>query len=266
MQNQKAMRMPAIAVGAFAMAVALVASLGLAGFAPQQAYASGKKTMYVVTKTVTKYPDGHKAVSNYKYNSKGLLVKETGADYGSDSTLKTKMKYTYNKKTALKKEVYDSDFTSGVITYKSNSKGWVVKASDGPALLASITKYKYNKKGQLVQSDEDGAKTRYSYDKKGNLATITEGSGAKKSVIKFKYDKKNNLVRETIKGQVDTKFKNTYKKKLLKKQVATDTDKSKRTIVYSYKKVSVPKKLVKMVNSQQVSIKCSGVPFATAHK
>ena len=258
--------MPAIAIGALVMAVALVASLGLAGFAPQQAYASGKKAVYVITKTVTKYPDGHKAVSTYKYNSKGLLAKETGVDYGSDSTLKSETKYTYDKKPALKKEVFKSDLLSGSITYKSNGKGWVVKASDGISPFGDTTTYKYNKKGQLTQSNEDGTKSRYSYDKKGNLIKITEGSGSKKSVIQFKYDKKNNLVRQTVKGLLDTKYKNTYKSKRLKKQVATDSDKSKRTIVYSYKKVSVPKNLVKMVNAQQAAIKCSGVPFATVHK
>ena len=267
MQGQKTLRMPVIAVGALVMAMALVASLGLAGFAPQQAYASGKKAVYVVTKKATTYPDGSTAITTYKYDKKGL-IKSMGEKSVSDSgTYKSTVTIAYDKKNSMQKMVSKTDFGTSTTTYKPNKKGWIVKSTRKGEFGTSTTTYAYTKKGQLQKSTDSGATTTYKYDKRGNLIRLTEKSTTNTFIMKFGYDRKNNLARESAKDVIDNTYKNSYNGKRLTKQVVTDVaTKDKRTITYTYKKVSAPKSLVKMINGQQVYIKCSNVDLVTAHK
>ena len=74
----------------------------------------------------------------------------------------------------------------------------------------------------------------------------------------YTYDKKGNLVKEVTKYKEgneveEVTYENTYKNGRLVKQVETYDTGESFIRFYSYKKISVPKKLVKKVKTQQWS-------------
>jgi len=272
MTYSKSLGIRSIAVACVILAFTLAASLGMAAATPGNAYAGSKTNVYVVTKIVYK-SDQYKTTNTYTYKN-GLVTKVTAKNVANGDASSSVSKYTYTSKKALKSKVntYDGK-TNYKSTYTTNSKGYVTKASttytgDSPK---NVTKYSY-KGGKLTKSANKYSTTSYTYYSNGNFKTSTykasEGDDTFKTT--YSYDKKGNL-KKIVSGSPDasiketTTFKNTYKNGRLAKQVLSFAGSFSETATFTYKKVSVPKSIAKMVKSQQNLLISTRLPFETAH-
>ena len=253
------------------LAALLATSLAIAGLAPATAHASGTTTVWVITKVKTDY--GYTDTCSYYKN--GLIKSDTF--FGEI--------YAYDKKNHLKSITRKEDGkTFATITYKLDKKGRAVKSTYKPIKGGSYTNgvYKYDSKGRLLQhrsllsGNELYFKDTYSYDAKGRIKAIVEKhEEALGGTHTFTYDSKGNIVKDEVKyvdGSSDAiTYKNIYKNGRLKKVTVNESG-DKKTTTYTYKKVSIPKSLVKMVQSQQLALKShawaelSSIPVASAHQ
>ena len=232
-------------------------------------HAAGKKTVYVVSKTYTDAKSKNNVYEKVSYNSKGLMKK---ISYGVKGSVYWKYKYDKKNRVALKAQ-FINDWTNFKYTYK---KGKLVKVAGyysekfgGKKKLSGCTStFKYNSK-RLIKSEkvsgvriDENKKTsftiKYAYDKKGHVKRMYHPYPDNVTTHYYTYDKKGNLVKEVTKFKEgneveEVTYENTYKNGRLVKQVETYDTGESFTKFFSYKKISVPKKLVKKVKTQQWS-------------
>ena len=162
-------------------------------------------------------------VQNFKYDSRGNL-KSREIKYYYEGKLDDSYKYTY-KLTYWKGSRY---LKKAVV----KGKGWT-------------TTWTYNKKGvakKRVNKSSDGYTSTYTYKSSGRklksyVSKSTGDYSSKYYTYKEVYDS-HGTVKSTktyYKGKLEywDKFKNTYKKGVLRKQVRTEKDGSKATITYN---------------------------------
>ena len=257
-----------LAVVCVGLAFALAASLGLAALAPGNAYAEGKTSVWVVSQSTTKQSDG-KFTTKYTYNKNGLVAKTNSNSKYTDDSYTVATQYTYSSKNALKKEVSKFNGKANyTVTYTADSKGRVTKAVYKYVEGGKVTeKYSYDSKGRLTKASYSGGSSKYTYNAKGYV--VSQKWKSPDDTIKFSYiyDAKGYLKTTKYNGEIDGKFKNTYKNGRLVKRVfysGDGTSSGKQTI--TYKKISVPKSLAKMVKAQQRLLIVGTLPFASAHK
>ena len=245
----------------------MVASFAMVAATPASAHAEGKTSVWVVKSVKSTY-DGGSSVSNYTYSNKGL-VKSLKEVYKYDSDSQTFVDaYAYTSKNAYKGQTVKMDGkTVAKYTFTNDSKGRVTKSSYKVDGKKYVTKYAYNKKGQVSKATfDDGNYTKFSYS--GGLMTKTVSKGEYGSyTTTYKYDKKGYPTKVYYDGGLTASYKNTYKNgKLVKRSVKDESGKVYSKITYTYKKVSVPKSLAKMVKAQQRIAITQELPLVTAHK
>jgi len=223
------------------LAAALISTGALVAVTPDQAQASSTKKVWVVTKAVHKnglIQDPTNWSEVYKYNDAGLITK---AGFVS---------YSYDKKYRFKAEKMFGER----YTFKYDKKGRVSDIKNANA------KYVYNSKGYLKQY-KSGLSQNYKYDSKGRLTRIT-GQGDQADIDnRFVYDSKNHVKSYYMSEyEMQLKIKNTYKGSRLTKQQIADSEGNTETVIYKYKKVSVPSKAVKMVKAQQKWVFIDNLP------
>jgi len=269
MTSSRVFAIRSIAVACVILAFTLAASLGLAAATPGNAYAGSKTTIYVVSKAVHKSGD-YEFTNTYTYKN-GLLTTTKTALKHDGSVSNSANTYIYNSKNALQRSVVKSaGKTQSTTTYQTNSKGWVTKMTVKYPGVSQKNTYKLAyKNGKLSKSSTSVSTTTYKYYDDGNLKSLTTKYDTDSYTISLKYDKKG-FVKKRITTSGNYKnaytFKNTYKSGRLAKQVSMLNNKVDETTTYTYKRVSIPKSLAKMVQAQQTSIVKSGVPFEAAHK
>ena len=265
--------------GGIMLAALLAISLGIAGLVPATAHASDTTTMWVVTKAKSTFYIAEEAgtyTDTISYTKNGL-VKGYDNPYYDNS-------YTYDKKNRLKSvaSVFDDNSTSKT-SYKLDKKGRVIKAnkkySDGDS---SATTYKYDSKGRLVKTTSSRHWTKYFYDSKNRVKKVTDSdyTGALNYTYTYTYNAKGDVVKAKTKSRdgstVTDKYVNSYKNgHLVKVKQYNESNELMLTYAYTYKKVKVPKSLVKMARAQQASLTStheSGtaedgiLPIVAAHK
>jgi len=240
---------------ALIIAAMLVTSLGLIGMTPDTAYAASKTKVWVVSKVKVSVPKSMQSDSNwsstykYSYNKSGLITsfKDNAKSYYAGTN-----KYTYDKKNRITGSSFknSSGDQSWSTKYVLDKKGRVQKAK------GSKIAYKYNSKNQLVKytNKYDASTIKYLYDKKNRLSHVKEPQGWVTDTY-FIYDENNQIqeIQSVADGETESiKLTNTYKNGRLVKQVIRDNNGTKiKTLSFTYKKISVPKSLVKRVRSQQ---------------
>lgn len=236
---------------------------------PQQASAASKnKTKYVPVKISIKSVRGGNTTSesiNIKYNKKGFRTKYPDG------------------KAVLNSKGYPKKIGPFTYKYKYNKKGLPVVINqyhpvDGLNGLYSVTKYTYYSNGKVKSEvrtdyDEYGVFTTI-FNRKGNVIKEKSWFGTSDYDITthtLKYNKKGYVSKDTaVTTSVfeDDVFKETYvttykykygKKKTIKQAVATTKEagtkivKSKETYTFKYKKVKVPKKMMKAFDMIQTT-------------
>ena len=196
--------------------------------------------------------DAKLSVYKYTYKNDRLIKLTDTPSEGYDSLGSEKNTYSYDKKGRIKKMVSvtkDPDTgktttTTSTLSYDSKNRitKMMIKAEGEYPLEVSYS-YTYNSKGQLAEevTDDGSVSVSYEYDKKGNL---------EKSVYFYKYDG----------GELTTNvtYKNTYDKKgnlvkAAKTYEYSDPSYSPyaETVIYKYRKITVPKKYIKQIKDQQ---------------
>ena len=243
---------------------------GAAKLHAQRAKKSSKVKMWVVTEKDDRGEDYFDPVElKYSYNSKGLLVRKAGyydGDYAStrytyDSSSRLKSSKTWGERTSYTLDKMGRVVAGDGVRFAYNSKGRL--ASDSSTYRYGKKAYKYNSKGKLksavhnyINGDRLTSRSSYHYDRRGSLAKTISTSKNLKSGKKSK---------------ATTKWTNTYKNGLLVK-AAGRVKPAWRSIswpwiiTYKYKKVSVPRALVKMVRAQQFAIVTDLLPIEAAHR
>ncbi len=177
-------------------------------------------------KTVKEYNAKGKLtyVNSYKYNSKGDTTSRSWKNYDNGKVVdkgKVTMKRSYYKGTRrVKKITYKnsgSKYTYSY-TYTYNSRGAtktsVYKNSDG-----GYSKTTYKTSGSRIKSsvtkDKNGKKTNSAkYDSHGNLKSSTYYYDGGKSTTTYKYTYKKGIVRKEVAkysdGEVDTWYYNSH--------------------------------------------------------
>ena len=244
------------------------------------AQAAAKETVYVLTEirydAKTSIP-----VYVYKYYKNGLLKSYTLGKGASQGEYKYNKKqqlvkfrrslnewcnfdYTYNKKgQIIKIKNYYTNKNNNKFAYDGyvskltyDKKGRMIKQVDtgktavyseegepqGEKKGSYTTTYSYNKKGQMIRSlftstfDKKLKSTaNYKYDSKGNLKSISYSDGYKQ-VRTITYDKAGNIT--SISGGDSV------------------------TVFYTWKKMSVNKKLAAQIKAQQWSLTNQNLNFA----
>jgi len=257
---------------AVCVSVVLVCVGGLMS-TPQNAYAKGKSTAWVVSKVVyTDYQsDAGTETSTYTYTKKGLFKsKKLKGGEGVDKYAETTT-YTYGAKGNMKSEVSKS---TGVYAdsfkkvYKANKKGYVVKAiEDG----STTHTYTYNKKGRLVKHVLYESCSTFKYNAKGRVKSEKTGNvdESDRTTFTYTYDKRGTVSKVVFDGG-RSKMKNVYKNgRLVKQSVYGVEDGSSillETYSYKYKKVSVASSMAKMVKAQQKNLINRTLPIEAIHK
>lgn len=251
MGSLASVRQRSLLIGASLLVAVLVAVGALIAFAPNQAYASSTKNVWVVTKIVHKTSDDYEESSEtnvISYNSAGLIKKFS---YGSYPTV-----YSYDKKNRMiseksygsTKSIFKLDKKGRVVGFKGN-KNYVQYDSNGhanKAMLGLLRKYTYSKSGLLMKMTGQGGmgdiKQTYVYD-------------SKKQIKKY-------YASEAGEGYTFN-IKNTYSgSKLVKRQITSKVGND--TIVYKYKRVAVPKSVLAKVKAQQRWVFTKELPYAYA--
>lgn len=273
MQAKRTMNAGVAPIAILMTAALLATAFGIAALSPQQAYAGSKEKVWVVTKKTTKWGSDTQSTT-ISYNKNGLFSKvnvtRTYVDGKNKETYKDAYEYTYDKKNRLKSE----KGKDGTYTYKLDKKGrvvkgtWKAKGGDG----SYTTEYSYNSKGQLKTYTAFVGLSTYTYDKKGRVETEkVDSPEVGKYSYTCKYDAKNHLKKVVEKSSgassVTSTYKNTYNKKgcLTQQKIYDDRKKLNATTTFTYKQVSVPKSVAKMVKMQQASVVDGILPFAAAH-
>ena len=222
--------------------------------------AASKKAVYVVTECKSK--DGSEKY-NYEYNSEGLVSRKI--------TASGTMEYFYNSKGLLKKmvekdEALDEDSTW---TFSYDEKDRMVKMvekDNRTKKRLDSAVFTYSQKGRLSQIVEtisrrgEAPRKVLTYKlnyKKGLLSkvNITMDISSEKEVFEFQYNDKKTLSKQIYSwGTATEKF--TYNKsgritKRTEKMVGTDGGKATTVYTFKYKKVTVPKSRVPLINEQQ---------------
>ncbi len=222
--------------------------------------AASKKTVYVVTECRSK--DGSEKY-NYEYNSEGLVSRKITASGTMD--------YFYNSKGLLKKmvekdEALDEDSTWTFSYDENNHMVKMVEKDNRTKKRLDSAVFTYSKKGRLSQIIETISKRgevprkvltyKLNY-KKGLLSkiSITMDISSEKEVFEFQYNDRKNLSKQICSwGTATEKF--TYNKngrisKRTEKMVGADGGKATTVYTFKYKKVTVPKSRVPLINEQQ---------------
>ena len=264
-------------VGILLAVLACTAAFGLA--VPVRA--AKKETVYVVKRTYSGKKVKDHIYETFVYRADGLL--KSGTRGGME-----KMQYSYDEQKRI--ILYKSSFNEWHnYNYSYDSKGRLVRIdsdytniSDGSHAYDGLnTRYTYDSKGRVIKEVTTGKGYDYDAEKVANVKyTITYTYSAKgllkeekhtraisgkkfTSTTTYSYDAKNNLKKATYKEKgysSSTKYTNTYDKsgRLTKatKEIGKDetVDYGIETIFYEYKKISVPKNLVKAVKAQQWQI------------
>ncbi len=272
MTSSRVVGIRSITVACVLLAFTLAASLGMAALTPGNAYAGSKTSVYVVTKAVYKSGD-YKTTLTYSYKN-GLITKVAGKHVSDADTFTTTNKFTYNSKNALTKQAYTyNGKPSYKVTFTTNSKGWVTKKSvKYEGSQAHKTKYTY-KSGKLVKEVDDYSTRNYTYDSKGRLKSAVYKNENGEALYKdsYAYDK-HGIIKKAVDKELKTgntytmTYKNTYKNGRLAKKVSKYNGKYSETVTLTYKKVSVPKSVKKMVEAQQLYTISVPLPLDVAHK
>lgn len=207
---------------------------------------AARKTVYVVTGIKCKNASGRLIDTySFKYNKNGLIKKQTMSTYGSQNYA---ISYTYDKNNQLIKG------TSG--------KNWEKYIYENGLLVQKIiggagyddpysSYYIYNKKNQPIRCEGgDGFLwDKWTYNKKGQLVTSNEMPS------KYKYDSKGYIKKEWWDGKLSRIYNTTYisKNSTRRKSVACRYGNRKLicTYYYTYKKMRVDQKNVKAIKRQQ---------------
>ena len=256
--------------GVAAMAFILVTSLAVSGITSEKAYASGaKQTVWVLVKSKNEMED-LQYTSTYTYTKKGLVKKskEVTVSDGERIVQSGVLSYDSKGRPTGERSTYNGK-ANGQSAFTLDAKGRVVKSVwRSTSGYTSTMTYRYNAKGQLK-----GLKgNKYRYDAIGDLTKVTEpGLGS----YYFEYDDKGNVVKRSWKyaggvKELEYTYKNIYKGKRLMKvkrySHMEDTPTLESTTVFRYKKLSVPKSMVKLVKAQQASLFNAYLPLVAAHK
>ena len=254
------------------LAVALVAALGMAAVAPDNAMAAGKTKMAVVTKVTTTWNDGSVNKTGVNYYSSGLQKTRNYSYTWDGETSKNSNSLVYDKKYRLKSMTQkDGKKTIGTYSFKWDNKGRVKSASwkaKGASKSTYTSKYYYNNKGQVRKTTTFMGASTFAYNSDGTLKKwIDDNDETGKTTYTYKYDNQGNPSKSYYNGNTDFIYKNTYKGgKLVKVKACYNDGSVAYTKTFKYKTVSVPKSLKKMVNTQQTSTMFEILPFAAAHK
>ena len=209
-------------------------------------YAKTKyKYVYVVTKVneVTKCNNRtHKNHFKITYSSNGLITKITKTTEDSLDDIRTQT-FTYKSKKLMSKTS-----GSGVERYKYNTKGQIIESyRDGSDSRRDLSKIKFDKKGRLKT---DGFNT-YFYNK---YNCVTKRYYNKRLFESYEYDKNGNL--KYLEGSSSYhRYYHTYNKdnRMTKSSITISGSgtTSYGTVKYKYKKIRVPASYVKTINQQQ---------------
>ncbi len=159
---------------------------------------------------------------SYKYNSKGHRTSYTRKEYDNGKllgTYKTTCKYSYYKGTRRVKK----------ITYKNAKSKYSYSYT-----------YTYTKRGAMktsVYKDSDGGYNKTTYKSSGSKikSSVTKDKNGKK-IESAKYDSHGNMKSYTYYSDGDkstTTYKITYKKGVVRKEVAKYSDGSSNTWTYN---------------------------------
>ena len=244
-----------------------------------KAFAAGSKTIYVIDGQYEISVSKENRERSYKYNKKGLL---TGEVEHFHKYSKPNMKFKYNKKNRLVRIDYKNGSWKLIEKYaytkggKLKSRTYKSTGSGSPFTI--YDRYTCNKAGlpvKVIQTDKREVWTyNYSYNKKGRLVRkyqhyINYDATYNREIsylYTYKYDKKGNLKSSTTKDPSDPRaggtvyYKNTYKKgrlvKIVTKSRSDVTGKWETSppLIYTYKKIKVPKKMVPQIKKQQWAI------------
>jgi len=256
MSGQRATNLRVLACFAMATVLTLAVSFAVAAATPSKALAESKSSVWVIDKVVTKYNEGA-STDTVGYNAKGLVTSRKSITKGDGYSEKYLETYGYTSKNAFNKFVVQiNGKKQATFTFKTNSKGYttksVQKSSSGTKYVST---FKYDKKGQLKSANTDLSSYGYKFDSKGRLSQMTVTADGDKSVFGYKYDSKGIITKSLYNKKTQTIYKNTYKNGRLAKQVAKDSEGTAMyTCKFTYKKVKVPKSLVKMVKAQQSNL------------
>ena len=248
-------------LAAVCVALAVATSLAAAMLVPGNAYAAGK-AYFAVTKATTTYAyDNSKETTSFRYNSDGLVQRETKSVTDDDPC---SWIYAYTRNAYVKSAVMKiNGKTTSKYTYKADRQGRVIKEVEKNATFGTTTTntYKYNRKGQLVTAVGQGTwgKLTFTYDENGRIAsskrTSPEFSGSIKST--YAYDSKGALKKETCTNSGDTgvtTYKNTYKNGRLVKSRSYEDGHLTTTTTFAYKQVKASKSAIRLAKAQQKQI------------
>lgn len=230
------------------------------------AYAKNTTSVYVITKTeeVSDPASSNewKSKEYYFYTNNGLLKDISDSKKYTESS---EPQFTYDASGNLL-EAY-----GGQLTYSYDKKGKVKKyTSSLPQIIGEYRKTffsgkpKYNANG-LVKSiphNKSGDKVIFKYNENGlpvEETTIQERYNNRRISYHYQYDAMGNVVEtnHTIDGVPDggQKYKYTYENgRVSKRNYDSDPTQFSPTKYYSYKQITIPKKLKAKVQKQQWKI------------
>lgn len=261
--------------GVFRLACMILAAAVVFSMSAQigKTYAASKKSVYVLSKVYYDKKAKANLYESYSYNSKGLVKKLA---YGKSGQIYWKYKYDKKNRLALSGR-FVNDWMNNKYTYKNGKlvkfTGYYSEKFGGKKKLAgNKASFKYNSKKQIKSAKvsgklpdlETGAtkKTsftiKYTYDKKGHVKKKYHPYPGDITTHYYTYDKKGNLIKDVTKHKEgnlvdEVTYECTYKNGRLVKRTETWGDGESTTQIFTYKKIKVPKKLVKTVKAQQWS-------------
>ena len=189
--------------------------------------------------------------------------------------------YTYNKtgllksiKVATEKRTYTYNSNNRIVKYRYNDyikysyKNGKLSKATYPEISGLKITYSFNKSGLLSKEEKrrDGTTAynkdiSYKYDSAGRITSVSYSSDTGSDTIVLKYDKNGNLKSRSDKNAGGYyawyRYTNTYSNGRLTKRVEklkwseSATWQKGRTFQIKYKKIMVPKSLVKRVKKQQ---------------
>jgi len=218
--------------------------------------AAAGKQIWVVSKVTSASSDDEALTFKYAYTKQGLLKKITNVTYKEANT------FAYDARNRFK----SMNFYGWKTAFTCDKKGRVSKTKDKKPV-----KYTYDAKGYLKKYVSTAQTSTYTYDKKGRLAKLVmQGYATQgyRDVYKYTYDEFGQL--KSVKGAEKATIQNTYDESGRLAMQTVKSGGSETILTYSYKRVTVPKKLVKQVKAQQKSVYLeqvfSGVPIEAAYK
>lgn len=271
------------------MAVLAAASMAVSVFAQgADVHAAGKTEMYVLTKAKEGYFSSYDnsntptSLEKFTYDSSGLMTSYIEYPYsvsittggwqkdkkarswtschyeqgklisltGKTRTDKYNKTFSFDNKNRLKsvkgqrKSLTNTSIGKAkdtvTLSYSSNGKLKKIVQKDGNSLddTKSVTTFDFDGNGQLIKETRPMLAQTFTYDANGNInsAFMTSDDETSQTVFTNTYDNKNCLVRRE-----------------------GDTDGFKSITEYTYKKVNVPAKYVKIVKAQQMEALSKGL-------